>query len=241
MASVINGSNIILYKYDPITNLSVPFGSATSCSFQSTTDQVEVTSQSSAWYREFKNDIMSWTISCDGFICLNTDYNYLALIGMQQDQIIGQTMTVKFAIDNDNGDGSGDLGLSVFTGIANITSISISGAVEGASTYSVSLQGTGPYVISGTVPTPGGTIITAGGAVYMKSYTAAGGETSITWADMIGKTCLGFTRGGVEVRTINTSGVPTDENVSFNSATGVITFATARPLESDEFIRAIFA
>jgi hypothetical protein len=35
--------------------------------------------------------------------------------------------------------------------------------------------------------------------------------------------------------------VPTGENVTFNTATGVITFATARALESDEFIRAIFA
>lgn len=238
MASVINGTNIILYRYNPDTDLSTPFGSATSCSFESTTNQVEVTSQSSAWYKEFKNDVMSWTISCDGFICLNTDYNYLALIGMQQDQIIGQTMTVKFAIDNDNGDGSGDLGLSVFTGIANITSISISGAVEGASTYSVSLQGTGPYVISGTVPTPGGTVITAGGQVYMKQYTAAGGENSITWTDMIGKLCLGFTRGGVEVREIYSSGTPTGDQIVFLSATGEVKFG--RALESDEFIRGIF-
>ena len=238
MASVINGTNIILYRYNPDTDLSTPFGSASSCSFQSTTDQVEVTSQSSAWYREFKNDIMSWTISCDGFICLNTDYNYLALIGMQQDQIIGQTMTVKFAIDNDNGDGSGDLGLSVFTGIANITSISISGAVEGASTYSVSLQGTGAYSITGTIPTEGGIVI-GGSTVQMFDYTATGSEGyTITWSGAIGLSCVSVSRGGVEVRIIGTSGSPTGENVVFNSSTGVLTFA--RALEADEFIRGIF-
>jgi hypothetical protein len=48
------------------------------------------------------------------------------------------------------------------------------------------------------------------------------------------------TRGGIEVRTIQTSGVPTGENVTFNSSTGTLTFATARALESDEFVRAIF-
>ena len=238
MASVINGTNIILYRYNPDTDLSTPFGSATSCSFESTTNQVEVTSQSSAWYKEFKNDVMSWTVSCDGFMRLDTDYSYLSLLGMQQDQIDGETMTVKFSIDNDNGDGSGDLGLSVFTGVANITSISLSGSVEGASTYSVSLQGTGPYVISGTVPTPGGTVITAGGQVYMKQYTAAGGENSITWTDMIGKLCLGFTRGGVEVREIYSSGTPTGDQIVFLSATGEVLFG--RALESDEFIRGIF-
>ena len=238
MASVINGTNIILYRYNPDTDLSTPFGSATSCSFESTTNQVEVTSQSSAWYKEFKNDVMSWTVSCDGFMRLDTDYSYLSLLGMQQDQIDGETMTVKFSIDNDNGDGSGDLGLSVFTGVANITSISLSGSVEGASTYSVSLQGTGPYVISGTVPTPGGTVITAGGQVYMKQYTAAGGENSITWTDMIGKLCLGFTRGGVEVREIYSTGTPTGDQIVFLSATGEVKFG--RALESDEFIRGIF-
>jgi predicted secreted protein len=237
MASVINGTNIILYRYNPDTGLSTPFGSATSCSFDATTDQVEVTSQSSAWYREFKNDIMSWTVSCDGFMRLDTDYSYLSLIGMQQDQINGETMTIKFSIDNDNG-GTALLGHSVFTGTANITSMSLSGSVEGASTYSVSLQGTGPYVISGTVPTPGGTIITAGGAVYMKQYTAAGGENSITWTDMIGKLCLGFTRGGVEVREIYSSGTPTGDQIVFLSATGEVKFG--RTLESDEFIRGIF-
>jgi hypothetical protein len=72
----------------------------------------------------------------------------------------------------------------------------------------------------------------------MKQYTAAGGETTITWPDLIGFTCLSVTRGGVEVRTISTSGAPTGENVTFNSATGVLTFA--RALESDEFIRALF-
>lgn len=77
MASVINGTNIVLYSYNSTTNLSTPFGSATSCSFEVTTDQLEVTSQSSAWFREFKNDVTSWTVNCDGFICLNTDYNYL--------------------------------------------------------------------------------------------------------------------------------------------------------------------
>lgn len=237
MASVINGTNIILYRYNPSTGLSTPFGSATSCSFESTTDQVEVTSQSSAWYREFKNDVMSWTVNCDGFIRLDTDYSYLSLIGMQQDQINGSTMTIKFSIDNDNG-GASVLGYSVFTGAANITSMSLSGSVEGASTYSVSLQGTGPYTISGTVPTPGGTVITAGGQVYMKQYTAAGGENSITWTDMIGKTCLGFTRGGVEVREILTSGTPTNDQIKFNSASGVVTFG--RALEADEFIRGLF-
>jgi predicted secreted protein len=216
--------------------LGTPMGASTSCSFEASTEQVEVTSQTSAWFREFKNDITSWTVNCDGFIALS-GYSYLALM---QKQLNRASIDVRFSIDNDNADASGTYGYSIVSGTANITSISLSAPVEGASTYSLALQGTGAYSITGTQVIDGGSSVTVS-SMNSYSYTAAGGETTVTFVAAIGSTCISVTRGGVEVRTIATSGVPTDENVSFNSATGVITFATARPLESDEFIRAIFA
>ena len=214
--------------------LGTPMGASTSCSFESSTDQIEVTSQTSAWFREFKNDITSWTVTCDGFIALS-GYSYLALM---QKQLNRASIDVRFSIDNDNADASGTYGYSIVSGTANITSISLSAPVEGASTYSLALQGTGAYSITGTQVIDGGSTISTS-SVNSFSYTAAGGETSVTFAGAIGATCISVTRGGVEVRLIATSGVPTDENVSFNSATGVLTFATARPLEVDEFVRMI--
>jgi predicted secreted protein len=216
--------------------LGTPMGASTSCSFEASTEQVEVTSQTSAWFRQFKSDITSWTVNCDGFIALS-GYSYLALMQKQLDRA---SIDVRFSIDNDNADASDTYGYSIVSGTANITSISLSAPVEGASTYSLALQGTGAYAITGTQVISGGSSVTVS-SMNSYSYTAAGGETTVTFVAAIGSTCISVTRGGVEVRTIATSGVPTDENVSFNSATGVITFATARPLESDEFIRAIFA
>ena len=216
--------------------LGTPMGASTSCTFESSTEQVEVTSQTSAWFREFKNDVSSWTVSCDGFIALS-GYSYLALMQKQLDRA---SIDVRFSIDNDNADGSDTYGYSVVSGTANITSLSLSAPVEGASTYSLSLQGTGAYAISGTQVINGGSTISTS-SVNSYSYTAAGGETTVTFVAAIGSTLMSVTRGGVEVRTINTSGVPTGEDVTFNTATGVITFASARALESDEFIRAIFA
>ena len=214
--------------------LGTPMGASTSCSFEASTEQVEVTSQTSAWFREFKNDITSWTVNCDGFIALS-GYSYLALM---QKQLNRASIDVRFSINNDNADGSGVYGYSIVSGTANITSISLSAPVEGASTYSLSLQGTGAYSITGTQVIDGGSTISTS-SVNSFSYIAAGGETSVTFAGAIGTTCISVTRGGVEVRAIATSGTPTDENVSFNSATGVLTFATARPLEVDEFVRMI--
>jgi len=216
--------------------LGTPMGASTSCSFEASTEQVEVTSQTSAWFREFKNDITSWTVNCDGFIALS-GYSYLALMQKQLDRA---SIDVRFSIDNDNADASDTYGYSIVSGTANITSISLSAPVEGASTYSLALQGTGAYAITGTQVISGGSSVTVS-SMNSYSYTAAGGETTVTFVAAIGSTCISVTRGGVEVRTINTSGTPTGENVTFNSATGVITFATARALESDEFIRAIFA
>ena len=235
MASVINGTNIVLYQYNASTGLSVPFGAATNCSFEVSVDQVEVTSASSAWFREFKNDVASWSINADGFVALN-DYSYLSLARLQETR---QPILIKFQIDNDNGNGSGTLGYSVFSGLANLSSLSLSAGVEAASTYSVSLQGSGAYSISGTQVDPTGVVV-VGSSVVMFDYIAAGGEGSVAFSGAIGKICVSVSRGGVEVRGIATSGVPTGENVTFNSSTGVITFAMARALAADEFIRAIF-
>lgn len=233
MASVINGTNIILYYYDTETETGIPFGAATNCSFQVNVDQVEVTSTASAWFKQYKNDTASWTINADGFIALS-DYSYLFLAQLQLDRA---SIIVKFQIDNDNGDGSETLGYSIFTGSANLTSLSMSGPAEDASTYSVTLQGSGPYTIAGTQVTPTNVVV-KGSNVVMFDFIAAGAETSVTWAGAIGLSCVTVTRGGIEVRTIGVSGTPTGENVTFNSSTGTITFA--RALESDEFVRAIF-
>jgi hypothetical protein len=235
MASVINGTNIVLYYYDPETEEGIPFGAATNCSFEVSVDQIEVTSQSSAWFKQYKNDVASWTINADGFVALS-EYSYLFLANLQLSR---ESILIKFQIDNDNGDGSDDLGYTVFTGSANLSSLSLSAGVEAASTYSVSLQGSGPYTITGTQVAPGEVVI-VGSNVVMFDYTASGGQTSITWTGAIGLSCVTVTRGGIEVRTIQTSGVPTGENVTFNSSTGTLTFATARALESDEFVRALF-
>jgi TP901-1 family phage major tail protein len=235
MASVINGTNILLYQYNTVTELGVPFAAATNCTFNVNADQIEITKSASNSYKEFLTTQISWSISADGFIALD-DYSYLQLNAKMQNK---EQIVVKFQIDNDNDDGSGTLGYSVFTGLANIVSLDMTGPVEGASTYSVSLQGTGAYTVSGTQVDPGGVVV-VGSNVLMFDYTAAGGETTITWTGAIGLSCVTVTRGGIEVRTIQTTGIPTGENVTFNSSTGTLTFATARALESDEFVRALF-
>jgi predicted secreted protein len=213
--------------------VGIPFGSSTNCSFNTSVDQVEVTTTNSSSFKEYLGSQINWSITADGFVALN-DFSYLFLLNKLRSK---EQILVKFQIDNDNNDGSNTLGYSVVSGLANLVNLDMAGPVEGASSYNVSLQGTGIYTIIGTQVSPSSVLI-KGTNVVMFDYTAAGAETFVTWAGSIGLTCVSVTRGGIEVRTIGTVGAPTDENVTFNSSTGTLTFA--RALESDEFVRAIF-
>ena len=222
----------MLYYHEPSSEAypdgrDIPFSCSTDCSFNVTADQKEVTSQVSAWFREYKNDIASWNISCNGLITL-AGYGYLFLLNQQKNRT---TILVKFVIDN------GVDGLVIISGNCNLTSLDINAPYKDIATYSVTLQGTGAFGTSGATIDPSGTVIT-GGATIMKQYTAAGGETTIVWADLIGNDCLYVSRGGIDVREIITIGTPVDNQVKFDKATGTLTFG--RVLESDEFIRGLF-
>ena len=232
MADNVQGNNIMLYYHEPASETypegrDIPFSCSTNCTFSVSVDQKEVTSQTSAWYREYKNDTATWSVTCDGLITLD-GYGYLFLLQQQQNRT---TILVKFVVDN------GVDGLVIISGNCNLTSLQINAPYKDIATYSVSLQGTGAYGTTGDTINPQGVII-AGGATIMKQYTAAGGETTITWTDLIGNTCLYVSRGGVDVREILTSGTPTADQVKWDSSTGVLTFG--RVLESDEFIRGLF-
>ena len=222
----------MLYYHEPSSveypyGRDIPFSCSTDCSFNVTVDQKEVTSQTSAWYREYKNDIGNWSISCNGLITLS-GYGYLFLLNQQKNRT---TILVKFVIDN------GVDGLVIISGNCNLTDLTINAPYKDISTYSVTLQGTGAYGTSGATIDPSGVVIT-GGATIMKQYTAVGGETTITWTDLIGSDILYVSRGGIDVREILTIGTPVDNQVKWNTATGVLTFG--RVLESDEFIRGLF-
>lgn len=229
MAAVI-GKNVMLYYHNTAVDpaVDIAFACSTNCAFNLSVEQKEVTSQTSAYFREFKNDIASWNISCDGLITL-TGFSYLFML---EKQLAREPIEIKFVVDN------GIDGLVIINGTTNITSLAINAPYKDVATYNVSLQGTGAYNTTGTQVDPEGVIIVGANPVKTKGYTAAGGETSITFADTVGYACLYVSRGGVDVQGIITSGTPIDEEVKFVTATGVLTFS--RPLISGEFVRALF-
>ena len=229
MAAVI-GNNIMLYwhRTDVDPEVDVAFACSTNCTFEVSVDQKEVTSQSSAWFREYKNDVATWSVTCDGLITLS-GFSYLFMLDKQ---LTRTPIEIKFVVDN------GVDGLTIINGICNITSLSINAPYKDVATYNVSLQGSGAYNVAGTEVTPEGVIIIGENPVKTKGYTATGGETTITFADTIGYDCLYVSRGGVDVQNILTTGTPTGDDVKFVSATGVLTFS--RALAAGEYIRGLF-
>ena len=226
MGAVI-GNNVMLYWHrtdvDPAED--VAFACSTTCTFNVSIDQKEVTSQTSAWFREYKNDVATWSVTCDGLITL-TGFSYLFMLDKQ---LAREPIEIKFVVDN------GVDGLVIIAGTCNISSLAINAPYKDVATYNVSLQGTGAYNTTGTSVSPEGIIIVGANPVLTKGYTAAGGETSITFADTIGYACLYVSRGGIDAQSILTSGTPTGDNVKFISSTGVLTFG--RPLEAGEYVR----
>jgi predicted secreted protein len=229
MAAVI-GNNVMLYwhRTDVDPEVDVAFACSTNCTFNVSVDQREVTSQSSAWFRQFKNDIATWSVTCDGLITLS-GFSYLFMLDKQ---LTREPIEIKFVVDN------GVDGLTIINGICNITSLAINAPQNDVATYNVSLQGSGAYNTTGTEVDPSGVIIVGANPVKTKGYTASGGETSITFADTIGYACLYVSRGGVDAQNILTTGVPTGDDVKFVSATGVLTFG--RALAAGEYIRGLF-
>jgi predicted secreted protein len=229
MAAVI-GNNVMLYwhRTDVDPEEDVAFACSTTCTFQVSVDQKEVTSQTSAWFREYKNDVATWSVTCDGLITL-TGFSYLFML---EKQLTREPIEIKFVVDN------GVDGLTIINGTCNISSLSINAPQKDVATYNVSLQGTGAYNTTGTEVNPEGVIIVGSNPVLTKGYTAAGGETTVTFADAIGYACLYVSRGGIDAQNIITSGTPTGDNVKFISSTGVLTFS--RALETGEFIRGLF-
>lgn len=149
------GTNLIL-SYREAGGSYSPFAASTNCGFDVSVSQIDVTSYTSDWFSEFKNDISEWSLTCDGLISIG-NYDYKDML----DAHLNRTkITVRFYI--------GTTSVNQVYGFGYITSLTLNGPVEGVATYSVSIQGIGPYSFSNpsncgryyvTITSPGGGVV----------------------------------------------------------------------------------
>jgi predicted secreted protein len=127
----ISGSSLALYYRAGPSNY-VPFASATTCSFTSNTTQIDVTNYNSDWFRDYKSDILDWSVTTDGLITIGSlDYKDLLDLQLNRSRIVVMFSTLEYN--------------QIFYGRAYVTNITLSAPVEGIATYSVTVTGAGPY------------------------------------------------------------------------------------------------
>jgi predicted secreted protein len=130
--AITSGSNMVLYRNSTAsTNV---FGASTNCSMSVNTEFIDVTTMPTGTYTQILPTSTSFEISADGFITMD-NVNYYTLLGLQKNRTL---VNVKFQILNSGG--NVEINADCY-----ITSISISGPLESPGTYSITLQGTGPY------------------------------------------------------------------------------------------------
>lgn len=149
------GTDLIL-SYREAGGSYSPFAASTNCGFDVSVSQLDVTSYTSDWFIQYKNDISEWSLTCDGLISIG-NYDYKDML----DAHLNRTkITVRFYI--------GTTSVNQVYGFGYITSLTLNGPVEGVATYSVSIQGIGPYSFSNpsncgryyvTITSPGGGIV----------------------------------------------------------------------------------
>jgi predicted secreted protein len=223
MAEIVKGSNMALSIYNNDTEVYVVVACSRSVTLNLELSAREVTNYNSAFFKEYKPDVIGWDLSDDGLMILD-NFGYTKMTNALLNREI---LDIKFVVDN------GVDGSTYYTGLAFITSLSLTGANNDAGTYTISLQGSGQLGVSGTNPANPGD-------VKETSYRAAGGETSFALAELIGKEMLYMSRGGVDVEDILTVGSPTTYQVYFDSGTGTVTLNSSNPLSANEFVRILY-
>lgn len=127
-----NGTNLILY-YRGTGGNYVPFAASTNCSFDTDTSQLDVTSYNSDWFKEYKSDITSWSVTCDGLIAISGfDYKMMLDAQLNRTRI---TLALQVGVTYQY----------TIYGRAYITSFNIGAPAEGVATYSISLTGDGKF------------------------------------------------------------------------------------------------
>lgn len=85
----------------------------------------------------------------------------------------------------------------------------------------------------------GGSVVPGGGGQGVREYSkfAVEGTASISFPEATNTTLLYASRGGLDVGTILTSGVPTGNQVVWNSASGTLTVSSDVAFYLNEFVR----
>jgi predicted secreted protein len=223
MSEIVKGRNLVLSIYDNDIADYIVIACSKNVSLNLTLETREVTNTFSSFFREYKPDVITWNLSDDGLMILD-NFGYTK---MTNALLTRQILDIKFFVDN------GIDGITYYTGLAILTSVSLSGPNNDAASYSLTLQGSGQLGVSGVNPTNPS-------EVNEITYRASGGETNFVLPSLISQEMLYMSRGGIDVEDILTVGTPSTYQVFFDSSNGQVDVNASNPLTANEFIRILY-
>jgi hypothetical protein len=207
----------------------VPFVCATSVDFTYDTELIAKTTVNSAGFRQYAARLGEWglTLSTVTHIVSPNSDNAYTVFDTMTEQARKTGMDIELIFQDNDGN------LKTITGHVLIPHTGISSPVEGFSEDEIEFKGSGAFEINTELITP----TVNNSQVYSKDYTAAGGETTITFSDLIGKEILNVQRDGIG-KDVIAVGTPNDKQVKFLTASGTFSFSTELGL--DEWVLILY-
>lgn len=223
---IVNGNDAVAYIFDG--GLWKPYVCGTSVTLNVITDFIETSVSGSGLFATFSPTKNSFTGNMQGVVSLNVTGS-LTLPDLRQKQIAQTVFLLRFQRTDEIG--------NTYTDEANffIISSSDTGSFESMNIFDIGLQGTGKLtqVFTPVVPIPVGA-----GLVYRYEYTAVGGETGFTDAELAGKTILEVNIDGISYGPIIISGTPVGKEIKYITASGQ--FVWPPPAEAGEEIYVLY-
>ncbi len=227
MNTAVEGKNVII----KILKLGtyVPYACAVSINYSRDRETIETSTVDSAGESEFEYGFGSWGVTINGVSHI-VPY---AATGFTVFEML-EKMNNKAAVDVEISFEDGGGNLKTLTGRALVVHVGIDAGAEGFSEDDIELKGTGVVTINTDYVDP----VVIETETMKIEYTAAGGETTITNAGLVGKTIsqILHVHRDVNVLLPVTVGTPTDKQYKFITGTGTLEFASALGAGEDVLI-----
>jgi hypothetical protein len=212
----------------------VPYACATSIDYYKDREAIETSTVDSAGWAEYVYGFGTWGMTLGGVTHIVPTNGIVAdgftVFEMLQKQLNKLTVDLELSFEDSAGN------IKTLVGTVIIPHVGISAGAEGFSEDSVELQGTGVPEIGTTLIDP----VVNTNEVIKIEYTATGGETTVQYDELIGKTkeeILHVHRDAGILEVIDV-GTPTDRQVKIIAGTGTLSLLTA--LSAGEFFLILY-
>ncbi len=211
----LEGKNALLRVQIPLSGMGyLPFACATSAAFNFDQELIEKTTPVSGRNKEFTTGLGEWGVTMTNVTYVVPESEMYTVWDMLLESVRRNPVDMELSFTDSEGN------IKTITGQCVMPRIGITAPADGFVEDDIEMRGSGGFSIGEEILSPVPNI----NEVRQYEYIATGGETSITYADLIGRELLGVWRG--YPLEIITTGTPTDRQVKFSSGVGALYFSS---------------